>query len=132
MDRYVADCYKKARPPSLCTFFSQILDHVTLGKARGMVNKFKSLCPQGEPDTIHEIVRYVLSKQPHVVMVTGFISQWYPWKYLWNDPSFRNNYVLTQIFGYSPGTHWEDTEDFYFETLNTIIFFRKDFNPADL
>jgi hypothetical protein len=130
-DRYIADCYRDSRPSAFCTFVVQALDQITLGRAKGLVSRLQSLCARGNPDAMQEIVRYVLSHQPEVIMVTGLISQWRPWQDLWSDPSFRNRYILTDVFGYCPGAYPEFTENFDIETLNTIIFFRRDFKAAD-
>ena len=110
MDRRIACLYKKGRQPALNNFFSQML-----GRGR---EKY-----QAEDDTHKEIARYVLSKQPDIIMVLGFLSHWLPWVYLWDEPSFKDTYVLKQVFGFRSGTCRKGHNCTIF---NTLLFFRRD------
>ena len=110
MDRKIASLYKKGRQPAWSNFFSQML-----GREQGE--------HQAEDDTHREIARYVLSKQPDIIMVLGFLSHWLPWVYLWDEPSFKDTYVLKQVFGFRSGTCRKGHNCTIF---NTLLFFRRD------
>ena len=110
MDRKIAYLYKKGRQTILSSFFSQML-----GRGR---EKY-----QAEDDTHKEITHYVLSKKPDIIMVLGFLSHWLPWVYLWDEPYFKDTYVLKQVFGFHSSTCRKGHNCTIF---NTLLFFRRD------